>query len=289
MKLIIFIQFTFFLITISAQNLVPNSGFENTTQDFCGIMQVGDYDASITDWYSPSQGTPDLSYTTINQNCFNFQPNSSYSGPIGLKGPQLPRSGTNLSGIFLYSIAGFEQREYLQIQLNSSLSIGGKYVVECYVSLCDSTEFATDDFGMLLSTQPVTITTNGVINHTPQVSASTVISDIHNWTRICDTIIAVEASNYLTIGNFKSDAMTTLTANPLSNGKPGMYGSYVFVEDVRVERIAEGGVGIEELTLGEKKLLKITDLLGKETVDQANKLLLFIYSDGTIERKYRVD
>tara|TARA_B100000683_G_scaffold264135_1_gene293281 strand:+ start:8015 stop:9025 length:1011 start_codon:yes stop_codon:yes gene_type:complete len=36
------------------------------------------------------------------------------------------------------------------------------------------------------------------------------------------------------------------------------------------------------------KLIKITDILGKETKTASNKILLYIYSDGTVERKIKL-
>jgi hypothetical protein len=43
--------------------------------------------------------------------------------------------------------------------------------------------------------------------------------------------------------------------------------------------------GIEELNpYSSKKLLRITDLSGKETPFRKNTVLLFIYEDGTVER-----
>ena len=48
--------------------------------------------------------------------------------------------------------------------------------------------------------------------------------------------------------------------------------------------------GIETLHLnGNKKLLKITDLNGKETPYRKSTVLLFVYEDGTVERIYEVD
>jgi len=45
--------------------------------------------------------------------------------------------------------------------------------------------------------------------------------------------------------------------------------------------------GIEELNPSSaKKLLRITDLSGKETPFRKNTVLLFIYEDGTVERVF---
>ena len=44
-------------------------------------------------------------------------------------------------------------------------------------------------------------------------------------------------------------------------------------------------VGIEEHTTN-KELLKVTDLLGRETKGTKNEVLFYIYTDGTVEKKY---
>jgi hypothetical protein len=49
------------------------------------------------------------------------------------------------------------------------------------------------------------------------------------------------------------------------------------------------GLGIEELTQGDKELIKIVDLMGRETTPQMNKVLIYVYSDGTIERVFEFE
>tara|TARA_R110002074_G_scaffold216269_1_gene386130 strand:- start:597 stop:833 length:237 start_codon:yes stop_codon:yes gene_type:complete len=36
-----------------------------------------------------------------------------------------------------------------------------------------------------------------------------------------------------------------------------------------------------------KKLLAVTDILGRTSIPKENKLLLYIYSDGTVEKKIK--
>lgn len=49
-------------------------------------------------------------------------------------------------------------------------------------------------------------------------------------------------------------------------------------------------LSLEELnTSSNKELVKITDLMGRETEFKPNTVLLYIYSDGTTERVYRVE
>ena len=40
---------------------------------------------------------------------------------------------------------------------------------------------------------------------------------------------------------------------------------------------------------GERTLEKIVDMLGRETIEQPNQLLFYIYSDGTTEKRYRTE
>lgn len=286
MKWSILTIFTILMQWSSAQNLVLNPSFETTNGDFCGIM-MNEYSSTVNDWYSPTQGTPDLFFTNIPSTCWNFQPNSNYGGPIGIKGAQMPRSGDVMSGLFLYTIEGLAQREYIQVPLSSSLTIGKKYVVECFVSLADYTEFGTDRLGICLSVQPVSLQSDGVLNFTPQVISNGVILDKQNWVRVSDTLIATDSYAYLTIGNFSSDAQTTKVNNPTSSQEPGTYGSYYFIDDVRVELVREdttAGIGLNELKVTERTLVKIINLMGQETEFKPNTPLIFIYSDGTRER-----
>jgi hypothetical protein len=224
---------------VYAQNLVPNPDFEQRDFDFCGIAGSTDLSNSLADWYSATSGTPDVYFTDIVSSCWNFQPNSTYSGSIGIKGSQLPRSGSSMSGIGIYTIAGMNQREYIQVELSSPLIPTGKYLVEYYVSLADYTEFASNNLGFHLSTTAVSNGTDGLLSVNPQFASSYVIGDTQGWVRIVDTIVASDAFSFLTIGNFDDDSSTVVESNATASFEPGMYGAYYFIDDVRVERVIE--------------------------------------------------
>ncbi len=48
-------------------------------------------------------------------------------------------------------------------------------------------------------------------------------------------------------------------------------------------------VSIEELTMSSRELIKTIDLMGRETEDQPNTPLIYIYSDGTTEKVFRME
>ncbi len=275
-----------------AQNLVLNPSFENRDEEFCGIMTNSDFSPYVDDWYNPTQGSPDLYFTTIDSSCFNFTPNSTYTGPIGIKGSQLPKTGEVMAGFFLYTIQGLSQREYIQVPLSSPLIVGDKYIVECYVSLADSTQYASDRFGMHLSVQPISLQSDNILNYTPQVISNNVITETQNWVLVSDTITATDAYAYLTIGNFNSDAQTSLLSNPTYSGKPGTYGAYYYIDDVRVEHFRSLNTSenqLLELNNSNRKLIKVLDFMGRETEFKPNTTLIYIFSDGTSERVYKME
>lgn len=47
--------------------------------------------------------------------------------------------------------------------------------------------------------------------------------------------------------------------------------------------------GIEEVTMSDKKLIKIVDLMGRETEFKPNTPLIYIYTDGTREKIIKIE
>lgn len=87
---------------------------------------------------------------------------------------------------------------------------------------------------------------------------------------------------------------------------PGMPVGFFFngiIDDIRIynrelteceiEELYTGvnpcNVGIEELIQGEKELVKIVDLMGREVTPQKNRVLIYVYSDGTTERVFEFE
>lgn len=281
----------FCISALNAQNLVPNPGFETYSNAFCGIATPGEFTNSINDWSCPNSSSPDMYLTIIDQTCFNFQPNSTYGGPIGLKGSQDPHNGRVFAGIFTHTVANLEQRDYIQAQLTSPMVAGNKYVVEYFVSLADNHEFASNGVDAHLSTSGISQSGGSVMSYTPQITSG-VITETQDWVRVSDTIVAQEAFTHITIGNFASDASTTLSANATASGQPGTYGGYYFVDDVRIEEITnDPPASLPETFLAKLEIfpnpfenqltiqpedhssefdLSITDAFGKEIINQSS-------------------
>ncbi|MFT5821216.1 MAG: hypothetical protein ACI8ZM_002465 [Crocinitomix sp.] len=230
---IIFYSLLAFSINATAQNLVPNPDFEAVISTTCGID--GDLESSLEDWNNPNTATPLVYYTTVDETCYNYQPLSTYPGPIGIKGNQAPHSGEVMVGLWIYTIPDFNQRQYVQVELSENLVIGEQYIVSFYTSLAHNMEYGATGLGAYLSTDAPSLASDGVLDFDAQVVSTEVIMETEEWVLVSDTIIADEAMAYITIGHFNDDASTTLMANETASGEPGTYGAYYFVDDISVE------------------------------------------------------
>jgi len=225
-----------------AQNLVPNPSFEEVSSSFCGIMTQGDFAQTLENWNNPTQASPSVYATDIDPTCYNFQPISEYAGPIGIKGSQTPRTGVTMAGIWVYTIPDFNQRQYIQVELESPLEVGVEYVVEFYVSLADFMESYTDRMGAYLSVDAPSSFDDAPLDLTPQVEADGFLDNAADWVLVSDTIYASEAYSFITIGNFYDDESTETTSNPLTSGAISTYGAYYFIDDVEVRMVSSVGI-----------------------------------------------
>ena len=114
-----------------------------------------------------------------------------------------------------------------------------------YVNPCDKYfGYFTDgiamyfDNGQLDTIATIWHDTSGVYPFVnPQVSNPTgnVLNDTMNWVAVSGTFVANGTETFLTIGNFKTDAATTIVFNPATYIPPDtIYGSNLLIDDVSV-------------------------------------------------------
>lgn len=195
-------------------NMVPNPSFERYTN--CPSM-ISQFDFAAP-WFTPSDGTSDLF-----SSCGG--PWSSVSTPTNLAGDQIPQDGQAYAGAVVWSIYGLnpnstyrDYREYLEVPLRGTLVGGARYQVSFHVSRSDNRPYAVAEIGAYFSKLP--LQTNGYyrnFNVVPQVeNASTnLLLATNTWMLVQGTFVAAGNEEYLTLGNFRTDANTTWTnANP---------------------------------------------------------------------------
>jgi hypothetical protein len=215
----------------SGINLVPNGDFESYTNCPYADSQFN----FAWPWFIPTDGTSDY---------FNScgGPGSPVSTPTNVVGVRTPLSGQAYAGAFVYGTNfGNSYREYLEVPLTSPLVAGQQYRVSFNVSRSPFYGYAVAEIGARLSTGPIVSNIyTGVLNVVPQVvnPSTNVITSTTNWTLIQGVFTAIGGENYLTLGNFRPDPLTTTT---FIGGFDGSH-SYYYVDDVAVTPICPSSV-----------------------------------------------
>jgi hypothetical protein len=210
------------IAAINAQNLISNPGFELIDSCPTALGQL----AYCTSWKSPTLFAPDLWHRCLGPSCpplfkaGGFQYAHNGIGQIG---------ASNIA--FFYNnlhTGGFNLRKYFQQHLLDTLIIGHRYRFSMFInagnSSISSVEFklGINNDGVLFTTWPISndslpslgppvYAPNFIYKpQKPQINFTQVITDTLNWTELTQDFVADSAYQYITIGNFYSDAQTTV-------------------------------------------------------------------------------
>lgn len=210
-----------------AQNLVMNPSFEDTIP--CVIYNnIGPPQLPCISWFWATAGSVDY----FNNYCGDI----FYGSPINAYGFQNARTGTAYCGLDIWNIPiPFPNyREYLEGQLIDTLQYGHVYCVSFYIVSTDSCKYYTSDIGAYFSVDSVfDQNSSSDLPLTPQVvNINGIVYDSSNWVQISGYFTAQGGEKYITIGNFKNDAITMLDSNNQTNLFYGM--AYYYLDDVSV-------------------------------------------------------
>ena len=208
-------------------NLVPNADMEQ--------YAVCPSNASISEarqsapqyWYKPDKGGGgywNACSPTLNVPFANTM--------LGL-GYQPARSGVGYVGTFYWN--NNDSRNYFQVKLKDSLIQGRCYYGEYYVNLANGCKIGSNNQGMLFTKTPVYADTakyKDIIPAHPQIiNAANIITDTVNWVKISGVFTASGGEQYLTLGNFKTNAETVYLAYYAG---AEYFGAGYFADDVSV-------------------------------------------------------
>lgn len=219
--------------SLTAQNLIPNSGFECGVDD-CSALQIPpDFGKYACQWICPTGGTTDVFSVQLHPSCYAnaIQSSSTYS-----PGRQQPHGGNRMAGIYTYyqSYSGTEYREYLEVKLNEKLIPGEYYHAEMYVSLGDRSYYASAGLGMAFVNGEYKQNDGNHMPLIPVIVENTIIMENVQWLKIEGTFQAAAEATHLVIGNFYSDSNTNRIRTYFSSE---IYFAYYFIDDVSVERV----------------------------------------------------
>ncbi|PCI98683.1 MAG: hypothetical protein COB15_05520 [Flavobacteriales bacterium] len=205
-----------------SQNLVPNGGFETYTSLPNGYSQF----FKATGWTNVNgnttgapYGSPDYYHTlgSVPTTC----------------GPILPNSGNGQMGFFTYFtyFGNVDAREYTSTQLTNPLISGQQYQISFYLTNGNGGAYTgtVDNFGIHLSVGPLTQAVGEVIQLTPTIEVTGIISNQNYWQQYIYTFVATNAATDITFGNFEIDSTTTIV---------GGTNAYYFIDDIELVTIA---------------------------------------------------
>jgi hypothetical protein len=215
---------------VYGQNLVPNSSME--TYSLC--PNSSNYSANLaTGWQvlTGHGGTPDY---------FNSCASGLYDWTnFGNDALLVPHSGNGYIGMLTRT--NFDQREYAEIQLTSPLTAGLNYTVSAWVYAGRSdynADVYTNNIGIYISSTNPSVSGCGmcvnVYNVTPQVVSNTIITG-GSWVQISGTYTAAGGEQWLVLGNFSSNAATSISSNGATPMSPPPNTAYTFFDDVMVQ------------------------------------------------------
>lgn len=220
-KSIILILVLLSINIVVSQNLVPNGSFEEYNE----CPDESDIGTSfLDDWFVTPNSSPS------SPNYFNScaPEGSPFDIPDNWAGYQESYDGEGYAGVYCYGWDS-EQREYIEVQLESPLIEHQEYEFSMYVSVAEIFKLGINNFGALFTVDIVEGNGSTFINADPQIKVELPVSNNENWTQISGTFIAVGGEEYLTIGNFFSDEETeTVVVN--WTGFSGL--SYFFIDSV---------------------------------------------------------
>lgn len=158
-------------------------------------------------WMSFNQ-TPDYFNDCNNTNC---------GVPSNKNGYQYAKSGIAYGGFIAKTLSCSNCREIIGSQLNQPLIVGQTYYVSFYVNRSYNTvpfnnynNMAINKLGLKFTTVPYGMFVNTIpINDSAHVYTNNIITDTIGWTKISGPFTADSAYNYLAIGNFFTDSLTT--------------------------------------------------------------------------------
>ncbi len=188
----------------SAQNLIPNGGFElySGCPTSPGIGQLD----SVLYWINPAPYPPGGSPEYFNQCAPGY-----LNVPNTYWGYQPALGGDAFCGLTLWYGDEPEFREYIESPLTTTLSPNTCYYFEMYINAANNMNYVSDDIQVYFSDTAITgIAHYYVLPYVPQLSNQPLnFPDTTNWTLVSGTYTATGGENYLVIGNFKDDLSTT--------------------------------------------------------------------------------
>ncbi len=230
-------------------NLVPNPGFEQWQGFPIGWFYKGaDFTKLVKYWSSPTGASPDA---------YNPKVRVPESWAEQGFGKQKPHTGQAMAGITVYGCTDGKPhcREYIQIQLKEALVVGQDYALEFWVAHLPQS-IRINRLGAYFSDQQIKEVSDTPLQFEPTVFAEKIIY-ADTWTRITLRFKASTEADWLILGNFSNDKITSYKRADVMS----LNFAYYYLDDVslrKVPPILPIPVGDDDLT---KQPLEVGNLI----------------------------
>jgi hypothetical protein len=225
-----FLSLLFALIFVSqktsAQNLCTNGNFDTYTSPPNDYAQV----CRATGWLSPS-GICSLIAGTGSPDYYNTAGSGGAKPPNTWWATVSPHSGGGMEGfVTVYPGSSPNYREYIMRQLSAPLVVGVTYSITFWITngISSLHQLGANNLGVAFSSSALVQSVGTPIAYTPQCEMAAVLYST-TWKFVSFTYTATAPYQYVTIGNFRNDASTTMQ----SFG--GNYGCYYYIDDVVIQ------------------------------------------------------
>jgi OmpA-OmpF porin, OOP family len=218
-----------YTISSSAQNLVPNPGFEE--YDVCpGDFSQAAHEFRVRHWRSANLGTPDN---------FNECSNGEADVPHNWAGVSEPYEGKGYTGIYLWMNNANNYREYLQCKLLEPMMKDSLYEIEFHYKLSSYSKYSIDRIGLLLTNELLAAKHDQVISVQPTFSIiqdTALTKETGYWETAREEYRAKGGENYLSIGNFFDNQTTHHYFIRFSPMQQSMLAksAYYYIDDVKI-------------------------------------------------------
>ena len=142
------------------------------------------------------------------------------------------------TGIYLYSNAGRNNREYIIAPLKEKVSPCHEYVFSLKIKRDQSTKYSVDKIGVALIDTIYYQEDRMIFPFQPAFESpdNLLIDNTDDWIRVCGDIRLTECASYILIGNFSSDDKTYIMPSEDSS-KGGPY-AYYYIDDIELYQTA---------------------------------------------------
>lgn len=278
------------------ENLVPNGSFESIGKKPKRLGKI----ESATGWVSPTGVRADLFVDTKVE---------EISVPDNIYGRETAHEGENYAGLTGFSYNNKVPRSYIMTKLESPMKKGMTYCVKMYVSLSESSKYASNNVGVHFSKKALGTDAKVSMILEPSVvhreNDYETMSARFDWTEVCGVYVAKGGEKYIALGNFSSNEDTRYERMKKDNGTKDIkvqqiVAAYYYVDDVSVRLLdqdkgetcdcASGEEGVAYSTLIYQKVFPETEeTTPKERVEMQQVYFAFGKQSITTEGERSLD